>query len=279
MKNLENIIIAIKVVVSLFIAYLAVFSIDAGALINAIGNFIVSGNYIIGFGVLLFIIGIYPLLLHNLTVNRINLCKLKNKIVLFDIILIISTLILGVGGSAGLYKMPLPDALSMKSVLIAGSTVLYMLLTFAMLTILMNTTHKKVYSADIPLKANNNPFTYTGRIAQVPFIITKVCLGLVTLVSTLFSVVVAIACLKYPAVFSSLGAVVFSASLFIIIVFLSVMSVYSTSKRLRDVEWSQWLLILSLLFAWLFFDFILFFVKSKYITSGSKEEETLLKDS
>ena len=47
MKNLEIGLILVKILFSLFISYLVIFKGDAGSLVNAIGNFIVAGNYMI----------------------------------------------------------------------------------------------------------------------------------------------------------------------------------------------------------------------------------------
>ena len=56
MKNLEKGFIIMKVLFSLFISYLVIFKGDAGSLVNAIGNFIVAGNHILG---LIYTITIY----------------------------------------------------------------------------------------------------------------------------------------------------------------------------------------------------------------------------
>ena len=93
MKNLEKGLILVKILFSLFISYLVIFKGDAGSLVNAIGKFIVAGNYMLGLMYTITILAIYPLLLHNLTFTRVNLCPLKNKLLAFDIALILTNVI------------------------------------------------------------------------------------------------------------------------------------------------------------------------------------------
>ena len=94
MKNLKKGLILVKVLFSLFISYLVIFKGDAGSLVNTIGSVIVAGNYITGLIYTITILAIYPLLLHNLTLNVTNLNSLKNKLLTFDIVVITTNFIL-----------------------------------------------------------------------------------------------------------------------------------------------------------------------------------------
>lgn len=256
MNKREKALVAVKIIFSLIFSSLVIFQGNAGALVDTIGRFLIGGNYFIGFCVVLYLVGIYPLVMYNLSLNRIKLSKLKNRLVLFDIVLIFSTAILGVFVAYNFYQMPIEDALFKYAILIAGSSILYMILTITLLAVLMKSIYKEVELVEPIFRTNNNPLTFTGRIAQFPFFITKVCLDVAMIVIIAFS---------STALASASNQVVFCCFLLTMTILL-VMSIYSTSKRLRDVRWCQWLLILSAIsFVGLILDLILLFVKSKSI--------------
>lgn len=84
MNKIEKALVAVKIIFSLFVSYLVIFKGDAGSLVNAIGNFIASGDSIIGMFFIIAILIIYSLLLYHLIKNRKDLSIIKNRLLVFD---------------------------------------------------------------------------------------------------------------------------------------------------------------------------------------------------
>ena len=252
MKNLEKGFIIMKVLFSLFISYLVIFKGDAGSLVNAIGNFIVAGNYILGLIYTITILAIYPLLLHNLIFTRINLCSLKNKLLVFDIALILTNAIGSIFVSTKVYQMPLSDAQSKYGILTAGTAILFILSTIILLTILRNLDTEGLSSKE--LIYNKNPLSFTGKISRLPYFITK-------LLIMIFAIMLTAIC-NLTLNSTSRFDIVMCQSIVLPIIFL--LALYAASKRLRDIKWSQWLLIIwAIPYVGLVIGIPLLFVKSK----------------
>ena len=169
---------------SLFISYLVIFKGDAGSLVNAIGNFIVAGNYMIGYMYTITILAIYPLLLHNLTFTRVNLCSLKNKLLTFDIALILTNAIVSIFVSTKVYQMPLTDAHAKYGILTAGITILFILSTIILLAILRNLDTETPNSKE--LMCNKNPLYFIGKISRFPYFVTKLILFVIASIPVIY---------------------------------------------------------------------------------------------
>ena len=260
MKNLEKGLILVKVLFSLFISYLVIFKGDAGFLVNSIGNFIIAGNYIVGLIFTATILAIYPLLLHNLTFTKISLCSLKNKLLAFDITLILTNAIISIFVSTKVYQMPLADAQSKYGILTAGTTILFILSTIILLAILRKLDAEAPNSKEIT--CNKNPLSFTGKISRFPYFITK-------LIITILAVAFAIICSVMLNPINRFETVMCQS---IILPIMFLLGLYAASKRLRDIRWSQWLLIIwAIPYIGLTIGIPLLLVKSKIDNTPSQE--------
>lgn len=251
MCKIGKALVIVKIIFSLFISYLVILKGDAGSLVNAIGNFIVNGNCFIGLILTVTILAICPLLLHNLTFNAAKLNSLKNKLLTFDIFVIFVNFILSIFISTKLSQMPLQDALSRTGILIAGITVLFIILTIALLAILKKIEPEVIISNK--LIYNKNPFCFTGVISRLPYFITKLVL-FVMVISPDF----------YKTMNNQIDEMQFIIIQSIVLQIVFVVAFYAASKRLRDIQWSQWLLLpWAIPFVGLIVGIPLFFVKSK----------------
>lgn len=255
MSGLEKVLVGIKVLFSLFISYLIIFKGDAGILVNSMGNFIISGNCMVGLILMFVIFAIYPLLLYNISFNRANLSVLKNKLLIFDTVLILINVFASIFISHKLYQMPLLYAQLKYGILIFGSTILYVLSTILVLMIL----RKLIYKVEINCESNinNNPIAFVGKIQRLPYFITKLLL--------LFFLII-------PFVFKQINPQLDEMQCLIIQIMVSsivlVVAFYAASKRLRDVQWSQWLLLVWVIpYVGLVVGIPLLFVKSKIVDS------------
>ena len=251
MNKIEKALVAVKIVFSLFVSYLIIFKGDAGSLVNAIGNFIVNGNYIIGLISTITILAIYPLLLHNLTCNVSHLKLLKNKLLTFDIAIIFANFAISIFISNKIYQMPLEDALPKYGILTAGTTVLFIILTIITLAILRKLSAN--VSSLKELICNKNPLGFTGTINRLPYLITKLVLFVIASVPAF-----------YKTINNQIDEMHFIILQFLILQIVFVLAFYAASKRLRDIQWSQWLLLpWAIPFVGLIIGIPLLFVKSK----------------
>jgi uncharacterized membrane protein YhaH (DUF805 family) len=251
MNKIEKALVAVKIIFSLFISCLVIFKGDAGSLVNAIGNFIVNGNFIIGLISTITILAIYPLLLHNLTYNVVRLTSLKNKLLTFDMAIIFANLAISIFISNKIYQMPLEDALSKYGILTAGTTVLFIILTIIILAIL------KKLSTDVSslkeLMCNKNPLSFIGTINRLPYFITKLVLFVMASIPAF-----------YKTMNNQIDEMQFMFLQFVVLQIVFVIAFYTASKRLRDIQWSQWLLLpWAIPFVGLIVGIPLLFVKSK----------------
>lgn len=255
MNKLEKVLTILKIIISLYISYLVLFKGDAGALVNTLGNVIVGGNCVMGLCTIIVIFAIYPVLLYNLLLNQTNLQSKKNKLLVFDIVLVFVNAILGIYIGNHINQMPIEDALSKYAVLTAGSAVIYILLTTTVLLIQKKFVSKESKQTEVELKENKNPFLFIGRIGRLPYFLTKFYLVLLVL---LISVICKTCCQA-----TDRFVTVYLLTMFMLSVF--VLYFYAASKRLRDIKWSQWLLLIWVIpFVGLFVGIPLLFVKSKY---------------
>ena len=251
MNKIEKALVAVKIIFSLFISYLVLFKDDAGSLINAIGNFIVSGNYIVGLISTITILAIYPLLLNNLTFNLVKLNALKNKLLIFDIVVILVNFAMSIFINNKIYQMPLEDAQATCAILTAGTTVLFIILTIIILAIL------KKLSTDVSslkeLMCNKNPLSFIGTINRLPYFITKLVLFVMASIPAF-----------YKTMNNQIDEMQFMFLQFVVLQIVFVIAFYTASKRLRDIQWSQWLLLpWAIPFVGLIVGIPLLFVKSK----------------
>ena len=251
MNKIEKALVAVKIIFSLFISYLVLFKGDAGSLVNAIGNFIVSGNYIVGLIFTITILAIYPLLLYNLTFNLVKLNALKNKLLIFDIFVILVNFAMSIFINNKIYHMPLEDARATCAILTVGTTVLFIILTIIILAIL------KKLSTDVSslkeLICNKNPLSFTGTINRLPYFITKLVLFVMASIPAF-----------YKTMNNQIDVIQFMFFQIIILQIVFVLAFYAASKRLRDIQWSQWLLLIwAIPFVGLIVGIPLLFVKSK----------------
>ncbi len=226
--KINVILLGLKILFNLFITYLIMYKGDAGFLIHGIGAFFIGGNYIVGLSSLANITVFYILALYNLTLNCKSLTKFKNNLLIFDLILVIINVVLSTFIACTRYQMPLQDAISKYIILSVGAaTVYYMMSTFI---IWVRAKMQNNPGKDIDLDINNNSFSFTGKIGRCSYLITKAVI--------LFLFLMTVFILKYydseyvVILFALLLSLVFSVSLF------------AASKRLRDINWKQWLLII-----------------------------------
>lgn len=226
--KINVILLGLKILLSLFITYLILFKGDAGFLIQGIGTFFVGGNYIVGLSSLASITVFYILALYNLTLNCKSLIKIRNSLFVFDLILVITDLVLAIFIACGYSQMQLQDAISKYIILSVGASTVYY--AMSILVIWVKLKSQNISSTDVILNINNNPFSFTGKIGRCSYLITKTIILLFFVLSYLI-----LKCYKSEYMVILLAPflfLVFSASLF------------AASKRLRDIKWKQWLLII-----------------------------------
>lgn len=230
-KNKGNMLLLfLKVAFSIFITYLIIFKGDAGFLIHNIGAFFVGGNYIIGLSSLANITVFYILALYNVTSNCRSLTKLKNNLLIFDFVLVLMNTLLAIYIAYNYYQMPVQDAVSKYIILSVGAAVIYYLMTI--FVILFNLKMKQDYNviSDTNLETNNNPFSFTGKIGRCVYLITK-------FVALIFFLITISILQNYQSEYTSI-----LLALFIFIIFS--IGLFAASKRLRDIKWKQWLLLI-----------------------------------
>ena len=259
MNKIEKSLVVVKAVFSLLISYLVIFKGDAGSLVNAIGSFIVAGNYIIGLIYTITILAIYPLLLHNLTFNLVKLNALKNKLLTFDIIVIFANFIISIFINNKIYNKPIEMAQMDSVILTAGTVILFVLMTIILLAIL------KKLDTEVPssneLMCNKNPLSFTGTINRLPYFITKLILFVMVSIPVF-----------YKTINNQIDEMQFMFLQFVVLQIVFVIAFYAASKRLRDIQWSQWLLILwAIPFVGLIVGIPLLFVKSKINNALTQE--------
>ena len=230
-KNKGNILLlGIKVAFSIFITYLIIFKGDAGFLIHNIGAFFVGGNYIIGLSSLANITVFYILALYNVTSNCRSLTKLKNNLLIFDFVLVLMNTLLAIYIAYNYYQMPVQDAVSKYIILSVGAAVIYYLMTIFVILFNLKMKHDYNVISDTNLETNNNPFSFTGKIGRCVYLITK-------FVALTFFLITILILQNYQSEYTSV-----LLALFIFIIFS--ISLFAASKRLRDIKWKQWLLLI-----------------------------------
>ena len=218
----------LKILLSLFITYLILFKGDAGFLIHGIGAFFVGGNYIIGLSSLANITVFYILALYNLTLNCTSLTKFKNNLLIFDLILVITNIVLSTFIACTYSQMPLQDAISKYIILSVGAATVYYAMSILVIWVKLKSQNNS--STDVILNINNNPFSFTGKIHRGSYLITKAIILLFFLIADLI--------LKsYKSEY-----IIMLQVLLLLLIFL--VSLFAASKRLRDIKWKQWLLII-----------------------------------
>ena len=152
---------------------------------------------------------------------------------------------------ADLYQMPLEDAQTKFGILTAGITVLFIILTIIILATL------KKLSTDVPsskeLMCNKNPLSFTGTINRLPYFITKLVLFVMASIPAF-----------YKTLNNQIDEMQFMFLQFVVLQIVFVIAFYTASKRLRDIQWSQWLLLpWAIPFVGLIVGIPLLFIKSK----------------
>ena len=110
---------------------------------------------------------------------------------------------------------------------------------------------------NIQLNINNNPVSYQGRIARLPFFLivvgTSVLVSLAAFVYMFFSIIYQ----SYEFILRLL--------LILFGIVASVVSIFAWIKRLRDVKLSLWCILIAFLpYLSIIFFLVLTFMKSKY---------------
>ena len=228
-KNKGNMLLLfLKVAFSIFITYLIIFKGDAGFLIHNIGAFFVGGNYIIGLSSLANITIFYILALYNITSNCKSLTKLKNNLLIFDFVLVLVNTVLAIYIAYNYYQMPIQDAVSKYIILSVGASTVYY--AMSILVIWLKSKMQNNSSTDSVLNINNNPFSFTGKIGRCAYLITK-------FIALTFFLITILILRNYQS-----GHISLLLALLIFIIFS--IGLFAASKRLRDIKWKQWLLII-----------------------------------
>lgn len=237
MKNLKinniTLSILIKAILSLLITYLILLKGDAGIVINNIGNFIVSGNCFVGLVILVSIFALYPAIIYNFTNVNKNLQKIGNFLIGLDGILVSMNLCLGILYNVRFLDIPISDAFAKFIILANGSAIVYILITICALLFIKYIICKENEQSQDNLKVNNIPLYFEGRIERMPYIITKI-------IFYVFLIIIGFLKQHYSKDMFDIYAVAYLISAQVIFV----LSFYAASKRLRDINWSQWLLVL-----------------------------------
>lgn len=226
--KLTNIALSIKLFIALFITWLILFKGDAGYIIHNIGTFTYGGNCFSGLARLLDITLLYIVILYGLYTNHKCFVKVKNILLYSDIILVIANLTLGTYIYSVYYQMPLSDAIHKFIILALGSAFIYYIMGIIVSLLVLKNQNKTEDFLESNLIKNNNPLSFKGRIERLPYFITKFVLFILS------AIIVAIYYQKEYMV------IVEAILLFLIFAF----KLFAASKRLRDIKWSQLLLIL-----------------------------------
>ena len=150
-----------------------------------------------------------------------------------------------------IYNMPIEMAQAGSVILTAGTTVLFIILTIIILAIL------KKLSTDVSslkeLMCNKNPLSFIGTINRLPYFITKLVLFVMASIPVF-----------YKTINNQIDEMQFMFLQFVVLQIVFVIAFYAASKRLRDIQWSQWLLLpWAIPFVGLIVGIPLLFVKSK----------------
>jgi|GEM_PF-5669311 membrane protein len=172
--------------------------------------------------------------MYNLTINYTELRRLKQFLIIFDGTLVAVNLILGCFIASAFNQMPFDDAISKFIVLATGAAIIYYSISLA-ITLLISKLQNKQDNVLSNFDENNNPFTFTGRIARKPYLITKFSMSAIFLLAT--SVIKHMNLAEYSIIFPAL--IIFIATFIAFAV-----GLIAASKRLRDVQWSQLFLII-----------------------------------
>ena len=110
------------------------------------------------------------------------------------------------------------------------------------------------------LKINNNPFGYRGRMTRLPYFITRI----------IILALIFLACYVFLVLFIVLGKDYewLSKMFFILVVLvLVVCSIFSDLKRLRDLKWNRWFVVLGFIpYLCFIYGLTLILVKGKFDT-------------
>lgn len=253
MKNmslkLSTIAVSIKLITSLFISYLVLFRGDAGYLVHNIGTFMVAGNYIIGLSALLNVTLLYVVILYNLFAGYKSLLKIQRTLLFGDIILVIINLVLGIYISCVYYQMPLPDAQYKFVILADGSAVVYYITSLVIALLITKNQTQSI----LDYKIDNNPLSFNGRMGRLPYFITKLSLLVI------FVLIGIVIYLNNQSEYLIILVAIFTFVFFTI-------GLFAANKRLRDINWNQWLLLIwAIPYLGLFIGIPLLFIKSKPI--------------
>lgn len=241
----------IKILISVFITYLILIKGDAGAIIYHIGTFFIGGNYIIGLSSMANATALYVLAMYNLTINYTHLKKLKQSLLLFDFALVIINLALGLFIGTTRNQMLFDDAISKFIILATGSAVVYYTISLLVVLLIRKFQPNAHDNLESDLNTNNNPFSFVGKIARKSYFITKA--------SMLVIFLGAISIIKIAPLTE------YSIMLMTILIFIAFsVGLFAASKRLRDIKWSQLILIIwAIPFLGLAVGIPLLFIKSK----------------
>jgi uncharacterized membrane protein YhaH (DUF805 family) len=110
------------------------------------------------------------------------------------------------------------------------------------------------------IKINNNPFSYGGRMTRLPYLITRI----------IILALIFLACYVFLVLFIVLGKDYewLSKMFFILVVLvLVVCSIFSDLKRLRDLKWNRWFVVLGFIpYLCFIYGLTLILVKGKFDT-------------
>lgn len=254
LKNKLTIVLtAIKVLISIFITCLILTKGDAGILIHHIGYFLVGGNYIVGLSSLANVTLLYILAMYNLTINHTQIKKLKQFLLIFDFSLIIINLVLGTCIATVYYRMQFNDAISKIIILGTGSAMIYYIMSLIIILLISKTQNNLSNNLHSSFTVNNNPFTFIGRMEQIPYLITKSSMLVILLIAVI--------------IIKHCGQPEFSVILTTLSAFVTfLVGLFAASKRLRDIKWSQlFLIIWAIPFLGLVIGIPLLFIKTKQV--------------
>lgn len=138
---------------------------------------------------------------------------------------------------------------------------LYIVSTIIVLIFLKKFRASKVVNPIAEAIINKNPFLFTGRITRLQYFITKLIICILIFL-TIF-------CEKVLNNIDGILLFYLQLPIFLIII---VLSLFAASKRLRDIQWSQWLLIVwAIPYIGLVIGIPLLFVKSKINNAPTQE--------
>ncbi len=205
---------------------------DAGALVYNIGNFICGGNMIIGAMLLFALVVTYYILINiiNMDTQPQNKIYLKTCCVADTILLLLNTF-----GFyyifAFLHQMLYTDAFAKVIVNGAGATILTGLMT---LVVFFVAQHKN----ETNFETVNNPFKLVGKIGRLVYFSTMISL---IIMHAIWMVMLGLVISSQQVSFFSISCLVLA---FLFGGIISIIDMFASSKRLRDVQWHQWYLLL-----------------------------------